>query len=134
MTDDDLIALMESLGLEPGTDWRLAKVDGKVEIIIGRHAMQVLAQHAPDQEAAKRVLSDLDDTITLVLTEDDGVMSCTQVRADGSTGVLRLKFWNTHLGAQREATGELISQGYRPVDRTWQGDAPRWTRRFRRTP
>lgn len=56
MTDDELIALLESLDLRPGVDWRLMKIDGKVEIMIGMHAMRVLAKGAPDQLTAKRTV------------------------------------------------------------------------------
>lgn len=57
MTDDELIAILEELGLRPGVDWRLMKVDGKPEIMIGMHAMRVLAEHAPDQQAARGLLA-----------------------------------------------------------------------------
>jgi hypothetical protein len=138
MTDDDLIALMEHLGLQAGADWRLAKVDGKVEIVIGRHAMEVLAEHAPDQEAAQRaraVLAQADaDALKIVLIMNDGCMSCLAVHADGTTQTRRLKFFHSLLAAQREVTGQLIDEGYYAAGKNWDNQDPQWTREFRKTP
>jgi hypothetical protein len=61
VTDDEMIALLERLGLRPGVDWRLMKIDGKVEIMIGMHAMRVLAEHAPDQDNAHALLAAIEE-------------------------------------------------------------------------
>jgi hypothetical protein len=57
VTDDDMIAILESLGLRPGVDWRLMKIEGKAEIVVTMHAMRVLADSAPDQLAARRLMN-----------------------------------------------------------------------------
>lgn len=61
MTDDDMIALLERLGLRPGVDWRLMKIDGKPEIMVGMHAMRVLAEHAPDRDNARALLAAIEE-------------------------------------------------------------------------
>lgn len=61
MTDTELIAVMEHVGLIPGKHWRLAKVDGKPEIVVNVDGIKLLAKHAPDQEKATKFLAALRD-------------------------------------------------------------------------
>lgn len=61
MTDDDMIALLDAHGLRPGIDWRLMKVDGKVEIVVTMHAMRVLAKTAPNQKTAKAIVKAMEE-------------------------------------------------------------------------
>jgi hypothetical protein len=61
VTNDEMIAMFEALGLIPGQHWRLAKVDGRSEIVVSLPAMRILARHAPDQEAARALLAAVDE-------------------------------------------------------------------------
>jgi hypothetical protein len=61
MTDDEMIAMFEDLGLIPGQHWRLVKIDGKPEIAVTIPAMRILARHAPDQENARALLAAIEE-------------------------------------------------------------------------
>jgi hypothetical protein len=56
MTDSEILDLLESLGAEPGKDWRLMKFDGKTEIAVSASGFRLLALHAPDSRIRRAAL------------------------------------------------------------------------------
>jgi hypothetical protein len=63
MTDDELMALFESVGLIPGQHWKLAKVDGKSEIVVSLDGLRMLAWRAPDQDKATELLAAFEERL-----------------------------------------------------------------------
>ncbi len=61
VTDLQTVELLESLGAVPGKDWRIAKVDGKPEIMVSASGFRMLAEASPNPGARAAALECLND-------------------------------------------------------------------------